>query len=355
MGYTDSSGAIPRAKQPVVESMRTKVFITIDTEFSIGGAFNDPVHNKPIGPQAVLCEIDGKSHGLGFLLSTFAKYGINATFFIEAFNSYYFGDQPMRDLALRIKASGHDIQLHLHPCWTYFRNPDWIKCLKVDPPTDHMTGRSVAQLKQWISDGISIFERWGVGRPLALRTGSLMVDPAVYQAMQSCGLRFASNVGLAVYKPEDPDLHFFSGIHKVGEVTEVCILTYTDRSIGNMAHDRTLTITGASWHETKALLQRAHAANVESVVILTHAFEYVKCRQTDFSGLRRNRINQDRLDRLCEFLRDNPDRYRAMTMSELASEPRDVTYSANTILKAPLIPVAARMLQNLLNDRIPSL
>jgi hypothetical protein len=173
--------------------------------------------------------------------------------------------------------------------------------------------------------------------------------------MQLCGLRLASNVGLAVYKPEDPSLHLYSGIHHVGEVTEACILTYADCAIGNKTHYRTLTITGASWDEMKALLQRANAANVASVVILTHAFEYVKCQQIDYSGLVRNRINQNRMVRLCEFLRNNPDQYQAMTMSELACEPRGSALSSNTILTAPLIPVAARMLQNVLNDRIPGL
>ena len=45
--------------------MRTKVFITIDTEFSIGGAFVDPLAKSPIGAQNVLCEVNGRSEGLG--------------------------------------------------------------------------------------------------------------------------------------------------------------------------------------------------------------------------------------------------------------------------------------------------
>jgi hypothetical protein len=46
--------------------MKTKVFITVDTEFSIGGAFADPINNKPVGAQAVLCNIGEEAHGLGF-------------------------------------------------------------------------------------------------------------------------------------------------------------------------------------------------------------------------------------------------------------------------------------------------
>jgi len=335
--------------------MKTKVFITIDTEFSIAGAFADPVNNKPVGPQMVLCEIDGKSHGLGFLLETFATFGTKATFFVEALNSHYFGDRPMRELALRIKAAGHDVQLHLHPCWTYFKNPDWLDRLASDPPSDHMNGRSVEQLEEWMADGVAIFERWGLGRPAALRTGSMIADRSVYRAMELVGVLFASNIGLGVYRPDDPGLHFFSGVHRVGDVTELCVLTYIDFAIGKRVHHRLLTTTGASWSETRTLLLRARESKVESVVILTHPFEYMKYDQPGFSGLLPNRINQRRLACLCDFLRDNGDRYEVGTFGALASGAPPPLSDANVILKVPARPVIELIVQNGLNDRIRGL
>ena len=337
--------------------MKTRVFITIDTEFSIGGAFHDPIANKPVGVAAVLCEIGGKSHGLGFLLDTFATTGVKATFFVEAFNSYYFGDAPMREIALRIRDAGHDVQLHLHPAWTYFRHADWRERLKSDPPSDHMDRRSIEQLRDWLADGIAIFQRWGLARPLALRTGSLIADRSVYQAMEQVGLRLASNIGLAVYRPQDAGLHFYSGIHRVGAVTEACITTYIDFAVGSRVHYRTLTITGSSWPELRTLLERAHESRVESIVILTHPFEYVKHERDDFSDLRPNRINQRRLVRLCEFLHQNAGRFEASTIDTLAFTPaaESAGSAANVILKVPPARTLRRMLENGLNDRIPAL
>lgn len=303
----------------------------------------------------VLCEIAGESHGLGFLLDTFATFGTKATFFVEAFNSYYFGDRPMRELALRIKAARHDVQLHLHPCWTYFKNPDWTDRLTSDPPSDHMNGRSVEQLKEWLADGVAIFERWGLGRPVALRTGSMIADRSVYRAMELVGIPFGSNIGLGVYRPDDPSLHFFSGVHRVGSVTEVCVLTYVDFAIGNYVHHRLLTITGASWKETQTLLLRAHESKVESVVILTHPFEYVKYDRPDFRGLLPNRINQRRLGRLCEFLRDHDDRYEVASFCDLASRPPASLSEPNVILKVPAQRVVERIVQNGLNSRLRGL
>jgi len=36
-----------------------------------------------------------RKHGLGFLLETFSEFGVQATFFVEALQTAYFGDEPM--------------------------------------------------------------------------------------------------------------------------------------------------------------------------------------------------------------------------------------------------------------------
>lgn len=95
-----------------VTPMRTKVFMTIDTEFSIGGTFLSPHAVQPIGAQNVDCVVRGRAEGLGFLLDTFAAHGIQATFFVETLQTAYFGDGPMGEIARRIGAAGHDLQLH---------------------------------------------------------------------------------------------------------------------------------------------------------------------------------------------------------------------------------------------------
>jgi hypothetical protein len=337
------------------KTVKTRVLITVDTEFSIGGAFRDPVSKRPVGEQAVLCEIDGKSHGLGFILDTFAAFDTRGTFFVEALNTYYFGDGPMRALASRIRAAGQDVQLHLHPCWTYFKDPDWRNQLKVNPPTDHMHSRSVEQLVEWLADGIGIFERWGLGRPHALRTGSMMTDRSVYRAMERVGMRIASNIGLALYRPDDRELLLFSGLHQVGDVTEACLLTYVDFGFRGRNHYRTLTITGASSNETRTLLRRAHEAGVEFVVILTHPFEYVKYTQVDFGDAVPNRINQNRLTALCRFLDENRDRFESASMSDIAALPQPAGTMPNVLLRVPVTHTLTRMFENGLNSRIRAL
>lgn len=329
--------------------MRTKVFITIDTEFSIGGAFVDPLHKSPIGAQNVLCEVKGRSEGLGFMLETFQAHGIRATFFTEALQTAFFGDRPMAELVQRIATAGHDLQLHLHPVWTYFDHPNWQQHLAREQPTDNMHGRSVAQLAGWMQRGIDTFARWGLPAPVALRTGNLMVDRNVYRAMRQVGLRVASNVARAVFEPDEPALRFNAGVHAVEGVTELPVLTYAGLKFGRRLERKSLTITGSSINEATCLLERASAFGSPAVVLLTHCHEFVKGdMRTD---LKANRLNQRRLVALCRFLRDAGDRFEVTTMDRMASARDDEVAEPDPLLAVPARFALARMLQNQLSDR----
>ena len=329
--------------------MRTKVFITIDTEFSIGGAFVDPLNKSPIGAQNVLCEVNGRSEGLGFMLETFRAHDIRATFFTEVLQTAFFGDRPMGELVQRIAAAGHDLQLHLHPVWTYFDHPNWQQHLALEQPTDNMHGRSVAQLAGWMQRGIETFARWGLPAPVALRTGNLMVDRNVYRAMRQVGLGVASNVARAVFEPDEPALQFNAGVHAIEGVTELPVLTYAGLRFGSRLERKSLTITGSSIGEAICLLERASASGSPAVVLLTHCHEFVKGdMRTD---LKANRLNQRRLVALCRYLRDAGDRFEVTTMDRMASAPDDEFSDRDPLLAVPARFALARMLQNQLSDR----
>ncbi len=329
--------------------MRTKVFITIDTEFSIGGAFDDPHNKRAIGAQNVLCEVDGSSQGLGFMLETFRLHGIRATFFAEALQTTYFGDQPMGDLVRRIADAGHDVQLHLHPVWTYFEHPDWQRHLAVETPVDNMHGRQVAQLAGWMQRGADTFARWGLPAPVALRTGNLMVDRNVYRAMRQVGLSVASNVARAVFEPDERSLRFNAGVRAIEGVTELPVLTYAGLKLGRRHERKSLTITGSSFGETTFLLERAHASGCPAVVLLTHCHELVKGDMR--AELEPNRLNQTRLAALCRYLRDSSDRFEVTTMDRMAAMCGDAHCEPDPLLAVTARLALGRMLQNKLNDR----
>lgn len=102
---------------------RTEVCLTVDTEFSIGGAFAHPARLRPVGEPHVYCPVNGEDHGLPFILRTLARFGFPATFFVETLNIAYFGDTPLCRVVDKILAAGQDLQLHGPPKLAAFPLP----------------------------------------------------------------------------------------------------------------------------------------------------------------------------------------------------------------------------------------
>lgn len=297
--------------------MRTRVCITIDTEFSIGGAFAD-ASRQPIGEPIVWCDVGGRSEGLGFLLEQFQRHQIPATFFVEALQRQYFTRDPMATIAQRIAADGHEVQLHAHPCWSVFGHADWQQRVRAEPRQDDFFGRAEDDSARLIQRGQEAFGNWGVAAPTVFRSGSLQHDAALYRALARCGIPYSSCVGLAIFDSGDPDFQLYSGAHERGGVLECPVLTFQDWRLAGRRHLKTLTIAGTSFEETRTLLEQAHAAGVPLVVLLTHPFEYVQ-RSESGGQVRRHAVNQDRLQRLCAWLDAERTRFEPGGMAAAAA------------------------------------
>jgi peptidoglycan/xylan/chitin deacetylase (PgdA/CDA1 family) len=322
---------------------RTEVCLTVDTEFSIHGAFGDPARRQPLGDVFVYgAGEDGREHGLGFLLDCLARHGLKATFFVEALNRCYFGDEPMGRVARRIVEAGQDAQLHTHPAWLYFRSPTWQQDLGHRKPNDSLAGRPPEEIRECVALGLAAFEAWGVPRPVALRTGSLRADRALYDALPGAGIRLTSNLGVGYHRPPEPELDLRGGRHRIGQVVEVPVLTYG--ALGG--RDRILTVTGTGAAEARALLAAARRARVSPVVVLTHPFEFFK----GVERVRPNRVNQARLDRLCGFLARHAEEFHVTTFAEAAPRWLEGPPTGNPRLEAPLLAQLARALSNRWND-----
>lgn len=333
-----------------MDGKKTEVCITVDVEHSVAGAFSWPDRFAPIGEEVVNCVVDGKDQGLGFILESLARFGQTGTFFTEALQCAYFGDAPMQCSAQRIAAAGHDVQLHLHPCWLHFRNNDWRQ--PGFTPNDSCAGRTDKELDEMITLGFGAFARWGIPPPIALRTGGFRVDRAVMRAMARAGMRVSSNVSLGVYEPTEADLQLWAGRHLVEGVIEVPAMSYRTPAFRRPGASRwrTLAITATSKGETENLLWAARNAGVPTVVVLTHPFEFVSTRGFRFDDLRINRINQNRFLHLVEFLAKNPADFTTVTFAARANAWVQTGSAPAAILASPWWLAVSRAAQNVLSD-----
>jgi peptidoglycan/xylan/chitin deacetylase (PgdA/CDA1 family) len=338
-------------------AMGMHVCITIDTEYSIGGAFAD-ASLLPIADPMVWCNVDGRSEGLGHLLKCFSQYRIPATFFVEALHRYYFKDDPMRPIVRRIEDDGHELQLHAHPCWSVFQHEDWRERVRQQPRQDDFFGRSEDDSVHLIEQGIETFKSWGLARPTVFRSGSLQHDDHLYRALARTRMPYSSNVGLAIFDSGDPDYRMYSGIHERHGVLECPVLTFNDWSVGGRRHLKSLTIAGTSFAETRTLLDKAERAGIPLVVILTHPFEYIQSRDIGRAPARRHHVNQQRLASLCQYLDQNRDRFIPSGMAGAAAVARASAAqgeAGNLLLEGMLWQSVRRMATQVVYDKFGNL
>jgi peptidoglycan/xylan/chitin deacetylase (PgdA/CDA1 family) len=275
---------------------RTQICITVDTEFSIAGHFQDPERYAPLAEPVIYGHDRNKRQGLEFLLDTLTRYKITATFFIECANYFYFGDEPMRSVVRQLQAAGLDTQMHIHPVWLSF-----AQGREQFPRHDNCDGRRYEEILRVITVCADIYERWAGHRPFALRTGSLRADLNVYRAMSEAGIPMASNIALGIFRPGEPELQLDSGRRRIQGVMELPVFTYRDSNLFG-AHRKSLQITSCSWPEMRHLLWAARRAGVEQIILLTHPFEFIKKSDFRYTRVTRNRVNQRRLEKLCLFI-----------------------------------------------------
>lgn len=330
--------------------MQTRVCITVDTEFSIAGAFADPRH-LPVGLPMVWCDVDGRSEGLGFVLECLRKHNIPATFFVEALHRIYFKNDPMRPVVRRIAEDGHEMQLHVHPCWSVFEHADWRDRVKAKPNQDDFFGRDEEDSVRLIQRGIDTFSDWGLERPQVFRSGSLQHDDVLYKALTRVGIPYSSNVGLAIFDCGDPRYKLYGGRHTRHGVAEFPVMTFADWSIAGRRHLRSVTIAGTSFTETRDLLDKAQEAGIPLVVILSHPFEYIQSRDLGREPGRRHSVNQKRLSRLCQYLDQNRDRFVPSGLADAASRSSVESCEHNQIIEGSRWQTVLRMATQVAYDK----
>ncbi len=334
--------------------MRTKVVLTVDTEPSIAGAYEDPERNTPLLHEPVAGEVAGKSEALGFLVETLSQYGQCATFFVEALHTRYFPAHAMGRYVERLMAAGQDVQLHLHPTWLNFRDGEMQSNSRI---SDNCGELDRDLLAKTMEEGAAQIESWTGRRPTALRTGNFSTSQRVFEAMAEVGLSASSNICLAVAPPKEPELALAGGRHDIEGVRELPVTCFVDRGPVGRGRLRPLQVTALGAGEMIALLKQLHEDGGEEdpgvAVIVTHPFEFIKSRDFRYSRMKANALVQGRLKRLCAFLAEESDKFEVVPLQEAATQAPGSNGATPPIPEGNPLRAFVRAGENYLNDRLP--
>ncbi len=164
-------------------------------------------------------------------------------------------------------------------------------------------------------------------------------------------MQLASNICIACADYQEAYLRQPGGAQTIGSIRELPAACFTDPGPVGRGNYRSAQITACSAAELIHLLEQCSDQNVDTVVLVTHPFEFIKKADFRYRSLRANRLVQRRLEQLCHYLSQNSDRFEVTTFGALA-ESFDTTEEPAPQLQSSVAKSLVRSAQNFINDRI---
>jgi len=153
----------------------------------------------------------------------------------------------------------------------------------------------------------------------SFRAGSWGADTATLRALARHGIRFDSSLN-ACYAPSLADLPARAELLQpaiIEGLWEFPLTHFIDRPPSGR---RELQICACSLSEFKRVLDEAYAQGWDSVVIVTHSFEFVRINNLDreHRSIGPMRLLGKRFQALCHYLARFPNKFRSVSFGDLA-------------------------------------
>jgi len=274
-------------------SEKLRVYFTVDTETSMGGAWDNA--GPPLAlSRTVFGENGSGRYGISLIMDILEEYGFAATFFVEVFCSYHLGIEEVAKVFQCIQKRGHDVQLHLHPVHRFY----W-EFLQGHPrrEQDLMFEFPAEEQRQLIRDGIALFRQLSGKAPRAYRAGCYAASEVTLGALRENGVLIDSSYNLAFL---DWTCGFQSRPLNAPQVLEgVAEFPVTNFNSGIPGSYKPLEISAVSVAEIMATIRCLQKAGCRDAVLVFHSFSFLKNRDARFERCRPDRLVIRRFRRLC--------------------------------------------------------
>jgi hypothetical protein len=272
---------------------KVRVYFTIDTETSIGGAWRNAGPPLPL-TRTVFGQNGSGSYGVSLIMDILEEHGFAGTFFVEVFCSYHLGLEEVAKVFQCIQKRGHDVQLHLHPVHRFY----W-EFLQGQPlrEKDLMFQFPAEEQRQLIHDGIALFRQLSGNTPRAYRAGCYGASEVTLAALRENGVLIDSSYNLAFLdRTCGFRLRPLNAPRVLEGVTEFPVTNFRS---GAGASYKPLEISAVSAVEILSTIRSLREAGCSDAVLVFHSFSFLKNRGTRFEHCRPDRIVIHRFRRLC--------------------------------------------------------
>jgi hypothetical protein len=299
------------------------VYLTVDAECSMGGAWDDAA-STPVGPElAILGRSGSKSYGLPLIMDILEAHRLRATFFVEVLAGAVVGDETLGEAYAPITKRGHDAQLHLHPVFHYYDQVRRGRLSRDLLPTrmDLIGALPLETQHELLEKGITVYRRLLGRSPIAFRAGNYGASRETLGILEKIGFLYDSSFN-AAYTDSSCLIQEAATNRpwRTGDLCEVP-LTVFETGRGRFASLKPLDVGAVSFLEFRSVLRQAEVEGLSCVNISFHSFSLFKKSDRVFSRIRPDRLVIRRLRRLCRFLASHPERFRVRTFSEAVVRP----------------------------------
>lgn len=264
----------------------TRVYITIDTEYSSGFATGrSPAERAENYARCIACITPEGPAGITHKLRLLAETGQKAVFFVDPMPALIWGIAAIEDVVGPILEAGQDVQLHCHTEWLAIAGAD-------NPLASERTGQNIADFPldeqfEILNYARDVLIAAGAPPPVAFRAGNYGANDDTLRALAALGIAYDSSHTPALpdacridLGPEDRDPLLHQGVIEVPVGT-----------IGTLGGgQRHAQITALTLAEMTAAVRHTRDEGHDTFVLVSHSFELINRRRLAVNHVVRRRF-----------------------------------------------------------------
>ena len=292
---------------------KLRVYITIDTETSMGGAWRNPALGPVRLERTVFGECQSGSYGIPLIMDILEEHGFRGTFFTEVLCAPLVGNDALRRVFRTIRERSHDAQLHLHPVYRFFHD---FQNGGPRREVDLMWKLPAAEQRQLVAEGIALFRDLAGVSPRAYRAGCYGASEVTLSALRANGIEIDSSynlsyLGITCGFENQPPLNapvVIEGVHE---------FPVTVFRVPGTSRCKPLEISAVSVGEILASIEALRDRGCRDVVLVLHSFSLLKNTSRRYEGSSPDHIVIRRMRKLCAALKERQEEIEVAVLGEL--------------------------------------